>query len=95
MLKPGRMKEIMEETGKARVDIVAVQEIRWQRQGRKYKKDFSLFYSGPKDRKGLYGTGFIINAKTRKSFLSFEPLSDSLGKLRLQGKLRNITLIST
>jgi endonuclease/exonuclease/phosphatase family metal-dependent hydrolase len=34
LLKPGRMKEIMEEIGKARVDVVAVQEIRWQGQGR-------------------------------------------------------------
>jgi len=30
MLKPGRMKEIMEEISKARVDVVAVQKIRWQ-----------------------------------------------------------------
>jgi hypothetical protein len=30
MLKPGRMKEIMEEIGKAKVDVVALQEIRWQ-----------------------------------------------------------------
>ena len=28
MLKPGKMKEIMEELGKVRVDVVAVQEIR-------------------------------------------------------------------
>ena len=28
MLKPGKMKEITEELGKARVDVVAVQEIR-------------------------------------------------------------------
>jgi len=83
MLKPGRMKEIMEEIGKARVDIVAVQEIRWQGQGRIGKKDFSLFYGGPKERTGRYGTGFIIHAKMRKSFLSFEPLSDRLCKLRL------------
>ena len=34
MLKPGRIKEIMEEIGKARVDVVAVQEIRWQGHGR-------------------------------------------------------------
>jgi hypothetical protein len=74
MLKPGRMKEIMEETGKARVDVVAVQEIRWQGQGR-IDKDFSLFYSGPKERTSRYETGFIINAKIRKSLLSFEPLS--------------------
>ena len=95
MLKPGRMKEIIEEIGKARVDVVAVQEIRWQGQGRIDKKDFSLFYSGPKERMGRYGTGFIINAKMRKSFLSVMPLSDRLCKLRLRGKFRNITLIST
>jgi len=28
MLKPGKIKEIMEELGKARVDVVAVQEVR-------------------------------------------------------------------
>jgi len=44
---------------------------------------------------GCYGTGFIINAKMRKGFLSLEPLSDRLCKLRLQGKFRSITLIST
>jgi hypothetical protein len=69
MLKTGRMKAIMEEIGKARVDVVAVQEIRWRGQGRIYKKDFTLFYSGPKERTGRYGRGFIINAKMRKVFL--------------------------
>jgi hypothetical protein len=34
MLKPGKMKEITEELSKARVDVVAVQEIHWQGQGR-------------------------------------------------------------
>ena len=85
----------MEEIGKARVDVVALQEIRWQGQGRIDKKDFSLFYSEPKERTGCYGTGFIINAKMKKSFLSFEPLSNRLCKLRLRGKSRNIILIST
>ena len=78
MLKPGKKKEIMEELGKARVDVVAVQEIRWQGQGRIDKKDFSLFYSGPKEGTGQYGTGFIVSAKIRKSLLAFEPLSDRL-----------------
>jgi hypothetical protein len=78
MLKPGKMKEIMEELSKARVDVVAVQETRWQGQGRIDKRYFSLFYSGPKERTGPYGTGLIVNAKTRKSILSFRPLSDRL-----------------
>jgi hypothetical protein len=84
----------MEEIGQARVGIVAVQEIRWHGQGRIDKKDFSLFYSGPKERTGRYWTGFILNAEM-KSFRSFEPLSDRLCKLRLRGKFRNITLILT
>jgi exonuclease III len=70
MLKPGRMKEIVEEIGNARVDVVAVQEIRWQGQGRIDKKDTSLFYSGPKERTGRYGTGVIINSKMSKSFFN-------------------------
>ena len=64
------MKEIMEEIGKARMDVVAVQEIRWQGQGRIDKKDFALFYNGPKERTGRYRTGFIINAKNGEK-LSF------------------------
>jgi hypothetical protein len=49
------------------VDVVAVRKIHWQGQGRIDKKDLSLslslslFYSGPKERMGRYGTGFIIN----------------------------------
>ena len=58
----------MEEIGKVRVDIVAVQEIRWQGKKELIKKDLSLFYSGHKERTGRYGTGFIMNAKMRKAF---------------------------
>jgi hypothetical protein len=86
----------MEEFSNVRVDVVAVQEIRWQRQGRTDTEDFSLFHNGLIERTSWYRTGFIINAKMRKKpFLSFEPLSNKLCKLRLRGKFKNITLLST
>ena len=39
-LQPGRMEEIMEEIGKTSVDVVDVQEIGWQGEGRIDKKIF-------------------------------------------------------
>ena len=62
------MKEIMEEIGKTRVDVVAVQEIRWQGQEINDKKNLSLFYSGSKERAGHYGTGFNKMQKLEKVF---------------------------
>ena len=48
VLKPGRMKEIVEEIGKAKVDIVALQEICWQGQGRNNKKTSRFSTVDPK-----------------------------------------------
>ena len=49
------MKEIMEEIGKAKVDVVALQEIRWQGQGRIDKKD--LIFSTVDPKRGQVGVG--------------------------------------
>ena len=60
MLKPGRMKEIMEEIGKARVDVVSLQEIRWQGQGRTDKKKiFLLSTMHPKRGRVLMGQDLL------------------------------------
>jgi exonuclease III len=88
MLKRGRMKEIMEEIGKARVDVVAVQEIRLQGQGRIDKKDFSLFYIGPKERTGRNGTGFIINTKNEEKFSFFRASSWQAVQIEITGKIQ-------
>ncbi|XP_054259423.1 uncharacterized protein LOC128984157 [Macrosteles quadrilineatus] len=94
MLMPGKMKEIALEMEKFNLDILALQEVRWKGNGRIDKKTYSVLYSGPERRTGLNGTGFILNAKTRKSLLAFEPVSDRICKLKLKGKFRNISVIS-
>ena len=94
MLQPGKMMEVVNESLKYRINILALQEIRWVGQGRIDKKDFTMFYSGPEKRTGLSGTGFIIDSKTRKSFMHFEPINDRISKLRIRGRFRNITFIS-
>ena len=94
MLQPGKMIEIANEGKKFGINIMALQEIRWMGKGKIDKKDFSMYYSGPESRTGLYGTGFIIDAHTRKSFIGFKPVNDRICKIRLKGHFRNISIIS-
>ena len=66
MLKPGKMKEIMEELGKARVDVVAVQEIRWQGQGKIDKKRFFPLLQWPQRENGSIWDRIYCKCKNKE-----------------------------
>lgn len=94
MLQSGKMIEIANEVKKYGLDIVALQEVRWQGSGQIDKKHFSVYYSGDQGRRGCNGTGFMVGCRARKSLLGFEPINDRICKIRLKGRFRNITMIS-
>jgi len=94
MLQPGKMMEIDDEVLKLGIDMVALQEIGWQGHGEINKKNFTVIYSGPVNRTGQYGTGFIISRKIKESILELEPVNDRLCRVRIRGKFRNLTIIS-
>lgn len=94
MLHPGKMKEIANEILKFKCDVVGLQEIRWQGNGQIDKPEYSLVYSGPEERTGQYGTGFIITREIRRSLLEFEPINERICRLRLRGKFRNTTIVN-
>jgi endonuclease/exonuclease/phosphatase family metal-dependent hydrolase len=94
MLQPGKMKEIADEVIKYNLDLVALQEMRWQGHGQIDKKDFSLLYSGPTERTGQYGVGFMIRPRMRACLLGFYPVNDRLCRIRVKGRFRNISIIS-
>jgi len=93
MLQPGKMMEIADEVLKLGIDLVALQEIRWQGQREINKKKFTVIYSGPENRTGQYGTGFIISRKIKESILECELINDRLCRIRIRGKFRNLTII--
>ena len=94
MLQPRKMMEIADEVLKLGIDLVALQEIRWQGHGEINKKNFIVIYSGPENRTGQYGTGFIISRKVNESILEWEPVNGRLCRIRIRGKFGNLTIIS-
>ncbi|PSN56669.1 hypothetical protein C0J52_10799 [Blattella germanica] len=94
MLRPGKMNEIGKEILKYRLEVVALQEIRWQGEGRIDKKEFTQLYSQPHRRTGLYGTGFLVSKKIGPSIMEFEAINESIYRLKLRGRFRNVTILS-
>jgi exonuclease III len=87
--------EIADEISKYRIDIAALQEIRWQGIGKINKKDYTFYYGGRAEKTGQAGTGFIIlNRTMRNRILQFEMINKWISKIRRAGKLKNITILS-
>jgi endonuclease/exonuclease/phosphatase family metal-dependent hydrolase len=94
MLQPGKMQEIAQEMIRHKIDIMALQEIRWQGTGRIDNPEFTEIYSGSQERTGQLATGFIITRKMKESMLKHETINDRICRLRKKGRYRNITIIS-
>lgn len=93
MLRPGKINEIGHELQKYRIDVAALQEIRWKEKGIIEKKDFSLYYSGAK-KQGQHGVGFVLMRGVRDKVLEYKPINERLAYIRLQAKPVNVSILN-
>ena len=94
LLKAGKMQEIVDQIVGSQIQIVALQEIRWRGYGLLKNDKYSIYCSCNPNTTGQAGTGFIIQKLAMNKTLGFERISDRICKLRVKGKLHNITLIN-
>ena len=82
MLQAGTMNSLSEEIEKYRMDIVALQEIRWKGKGIIKKPKFTMYFSGNEERQGWQSVSFMVLKQVNKSVLGFYPVSERICALR-------------
>jgi len=93
LYRPGASTALKQELEKVRMDLVALQEVRWLGTGTLEKKNCAIFYSCNPVRHVL-GVGFYVNSRLLPNILRFEPVNDRLCWIRVRGKFRNYSVIN-
>ena len=92
--RPGASTKAIQELEKWDIDITAVPEIRWLRNGNIKIGKYVVFYSWNTENKHQFGAGFAIKEKFISNVINFEPVNERLCYLRLRGQFYNYFLIS-
>jgi exonuclease III len=75
-----------------KLDITAIQELRWLDKGVLEKRNHVIFYSCQK-KSHMFGTGFIVSKKIKHLILDFQAKSHRTCRLRTRGNFFNYSLI--
>jgi exonuclease III len=93
LYRPGASNILKQEVEKARMDLVALLEIRWLGNGTLEKKNCVIFYSCNSVRH-VFGVGFYVNSRFLSIILRFEPVNKRLCWIRVRGKFKNCSIIN-
>jgi exonuclease III len=83
---------LLEQLDSCKLDITAIQELRWLDKGVMEKRDHVIFYSCQK-KSHTFGTGFIVSKKIKHLILDFQAKSHKICRLRITGKFFNFSLL--
>jgi hypothetical protein len=91
LYRSGTLQNLIEVTQEYKIDLLAVQEVRWL--GRSIiRKDYRIQYSCD-DEENISGAGFVVNKQSRSHVIIFKPIVMRLWVLRIRGEFKNYSFI--
>ena len=93
-LNAGKLEIVLNRMEEQRISILGISETWWLDQGRfTAENGYTVVYSGKDSGKREHGVGIILDKSTAKSFMGFNPVSDRIITVRLEGHPLNITVV--
>jgi exonuclease III len=89
----GSLKTVARELGKYKLDLVGVQEVRWEKGGTEQAEDYTIFY-GQGNGDYQFGTGFFIHKRIVSAVRTVEFISTRMSYIILRGHWCNIILLN-
>ncbi|XP_008179495.1 uncharacterized protein LOC103307682 [Acyrthosiphon pisum] len=91
---PGALQYVLDTVRSYKIQLLALQEVRWPNKGSVTKENMTLFYSGTDNGAQENGVGIIVHDCLLPHVKIFEPVNDRICYILLKGKYFDIAVIS-